>query len=234
MLALRLGASAVLVGTAAAAVLTGAQVSTLSDLQLELARGEVQQVRVIGEMGPGATGTSTVTLEWEEGRRTHMAEVRQRSTGEGTNGIPVGGSGADGAIVDGSVTQMLRDAAGSNSVTITPSEAPAVSFEGPTVLGAKVPGWTGVAMLVVSLLTLGLLIQGPRPRYATRWAWFWFFVFGGWVADLVFLLGAGPVRDEAVQDGPARRRPITGGWAFLACLIVVGPFLTSLGAGFVP
>lgn len=84
--------------------------------------------------------------------------------------------------------------------------------------------WSGLA----SLATLILLIAGPQPRWATKWAWFW--LLGVGPMSVVFLL-AEPV--PVWQQGPAYARPqrLTGGWAFL--LALVGGLLLSALASLV-
>lgn len=82
--------------------------------------------------------------------------------------------------------------------------------------------WSGLA----SLVTLILLIAGPQPRWATKWAWFW--LLGVGPMSVVFLL-AEPV--PVWQAGPAYARPqrLTGGWAFLLSL-VAGVLLSALAS----
>ncbi|MDO8106049.1 hypothetical protein Q6348_02430 [Isoptericola sp. b441] len=96
--------------------------------------------------------------------------------------------------------------------------------------------WSGVA----SLATLILLIVGPQPRWATKWAWFW--LLGVGPMSVVFLL-AEPV--PVWQTSPAYARPqrLTGGWAFLLAIVgglllnalaslVVTPWLDLVRAGY--
>lgn len=94
-------------------------------------------------------------------------------------------------------------------------------------------GWSDLA----GLATLILLIVGPQPRWATKWAWFWLLGVGPLTA--VFLL-LEPV--PVWQSEPARARPsrLTGGWAFLLAIfsgiivsvlasLVVLPWLAAMG-----
>jgi len=79
---------------------------------------------------------------------------------------------------------------------------------------------------LVSLAILVLLIIGPQPRWATKWAWFWLLGLGP--MSVVFLL-AEPV--PVWQSSPAYLRPsrLTGGWAFLL-MIFGGIVLSALTA----
>ncbi len=67
------------------------------------------------------------------------------------------------------------------------------------------------------LVTLVLLITGPQPRWATKWAWFWLIGLSPMVA--VFLL-VEPV--PVWQTEPLTGRPwrLTGGRAFVLTLVV--------------
>jgi hypothetical protein len=77
-----------------------------------------------------------------------------------------------------------------------------------------------------------LLIGGPQPRRANRWAWFWIFYVGrlAGLGVLAFLLlGAGPGRKEArhrPRGAEARRR--IDGWQGFAIALVVGLALSIL------
>jgi len=80
-----------------------------------------------------------------------------------------------------------------------------------------------------SFVTLLLLIFGPQPRWATKWAWFWLAVAVPplW---LVFVLFE-PVPLWIKQHlAPASYR-LTGGWAFLIGLIL-GPTMAWLLPGY--
>ena len=81
--------------------------------------------------------------------------------------------------------------------------------------GVILPGanWSDLA----SLATLILLIVGPQPRWATKWAWFWLIDVVP-LAAVFLLLEPVPVW----QGEPASARPsrLTGGWAFLLALVL--------------
>ena len=85
--------------------------------------------------------------------------------------------------------------------------------------------WDGSGL--AGLATLVLLIAGPQPRWATKWAWFWLLGLGPMAA--VFLL-VEPV--PVWQSAPAYARPsrLTGGWAFLLAIFsgLILSVLTSL------
>lgn len=80
------------------------------------------------------------------------------------------------------------------------------------------PAWLVVASLVGGLGTILLIVGGPAPRLATRWAWFWLAPVP--LAWLGFVL---------LEPGPAWRRrpspvvvyPLRGGLAFVIGLVAV-------------
>lgn len=91
-------------------------------------------------------------------------------------------------------------------------------------------GWSsygnGVAIAVglAIVATLFVLINGPEPRWATRWAWFWLIMSPALVVTLpLFLIGSGPQRPWDTPTEPIGRR-LTGGWAFLIAALVLGSF----------
>ncbi|GAA4422423.1 hypothetical protein GCM10023169_16870 [Georgenia halophila] len=82
--------------------------------------------------------------------------------------------------------------------------------------------WHGAAL--AGFVALLLLIGGPQPRLATKWAWFWL----AWQAPLLWLAFV------VLEPVPLwRRRPLsasrrlTGGWAFLLSITAV-PFVGSV------
>lgn len=87
---------------------------------------------------------------------------------------------------------------------------------------------SGTTWNVASLFSFGaflLLIAGPQPRLATKWAWFW--LAGGapllWLAFVVLE----PVPLWRRAPAAARPRRLTGGWAFLLSVTLV-PFVGGL------
>lgn len=81
----------------------------------------------------------------------------------------------------------------------------------------------GIAWFVALLV----LVSGPQPRLATKWAWFWFIWIVPPAAVALVVLEPVPLwRREARW----RQRRLTGGWAFLLACVVAGLFSeTALG-----
>lgn len=78
---------------------------------------------------------------------------------------------------------------------------------------------------LAGLATLVLLVGGPQPRLATKWAWFW--LLGVGPLGVAFLL-LEPVPVWLRDALPARTR-LTGGWAFL--LMIAAGILASTLSG---
>jgi len=84
------------------------------------------------------------------------------------------------------------------------------------VYGFDVPFWLLGFALVGAIGTLMVLVSGPQPWRATRWAWFW--IIPTVIGPPLFLILAGatpPLRSPREQH-----RKLTGGWAFLVALLL--------------
>lgn len=91
-------------------------------------------------------------------------------------------------------------------------------------VGWRLPDWLGLVGVGLAISTLCLIVLGPEPWRATRWAWFWLLGLGAPVVMVVYLLLAGPT--SAVPPPRDTSRRLTGGWAFLIS-VVVGSALTA-------
>lgn len=84
------------------------------------------------------------------------------------------------------------------------------------VLGMQT-SWPVLAVFAAGCLaTLWLLVNGPQPWRATRWAWFW--LAAPPLGLLAFLLLSGPTPGLGITR-PATKR-LTGGKAFLLALLL--------------
>lgn len=90
------------------------------------------------------------------------------------------------------------------------------------VYGWYVPSWVGLASFSLILATLGLLVSGPRPWWATRWAWFWLMATP--VGVVAFLALSGPTPGVPAPRSP--RPLLRGGWG-LVLAAVMASFLPS-------
>lgn len=100
------------------------------------------------------------------------------------------------------------------AATTSPARVQVTTVEPLTLRPTLVVNWPAV----VGLGALLVLVTGPQPRLATKWAWFW-------LAAAVPVLGAvflllEPVPAWRRTPMTARSQRYTGGWAFLAALLL--------------
>lgn len=182
----------------------GERNSSWDDVQGLVASGEVTRARISGELSAGGTGSSTVTVRWRQGLLGHRAEVVQvRGRGQAAGSDP----GADRAVVRVAPSRTLARL--QPGIRLTRDQSPPQS--GSDVLGWTVPAGVALLGVVLLLVGLGLLVSGPHPWRATRWAWFWLLLPP--IGHVVFLLLSGPTPGVRPPRRGARR--LTGGWAFL-------------------
>jgi len=198
-----------LVGTA---VFTGERSSSLSDLQSAADSGDVTVVRVSGGLGDSASarGFATLELHWREGLFRYRAEVREARP------LRAGRTDGDVPVVRAGVVTRLQASHPDLRIVSLPDDHPS-SFSG-SMLGSQLPPllvWGGLAL---GLTTLCLLIAGPQPWRATRWAWFWILGVATPLGLLSYLVLGGPTAlSPAPRPGAGR---LTGGWAFLLAFVV--------------
>jgi len=196
--------------------------STLEDLYASVAAGEVASVHLVGGLPPGSTGYAELEVHWRSGHVPRIATVQVvRSSGVGPNGVGSNGVGSNGVGSSGADEMVspppsdevaIRDPA----VHVVQSGFPSGFSFTSAIFGWSVPTWVSSLMFVVWLGSLYVLIAGPEPWRATRWAWFW--LGGVSVGSLLFLVLSGPTPALPAPRDPARR--LTGGWAFLLSLVL--------------
>lgn len=186
--------------------LFGQRETDWSDFRDQLASGSVSSVVAQGaatddQLSTDASGYSTVRLVYRDGLVRRFTEVRQYY------GADAAGRGGDDSI-QGSVASALAEI--HLGVEVTYADFPnGTSSVGKYHLESAY-AWPLLAL--APLLTLFVIITGPEPRFATKWAWFW--LMTGWaapVAAIAYLL---------LADGhvPGRRR-LHGGWAFIIAMV---------------
>lgn len=197
---------------AGATVLTGERASSWDQVRTLVAAGDVDTVRVVGELPVRGTGFSEVEIHWRRGPVGYRAAVLQ-IRGRGPRDAQAAREGVTG-VVHGSPTSRLTDLQPGLEVT----QGRDRSLGGRPLLGWVMPNWLGLFAALPFFAGLAVLIAGPQPWRATRWAWFWLQVppIGG----IVFLLASGPTRCVPRPRFPPRR--LTGGWAFLLSLPLAG------------
>jgi hypothetical protein len=188
----------------------GERASTFAHLEAQVAAGDVHEVRISGGLSPAERGFSVVEVHWRQGIRaytTKVIEARPRAAGSE-------------AAHDG-VTALINENLGGRLKDIQPGirvkqESRAT---GPVTeaYGWDFTGWIVWALIIQFLCTLGLLIYGPEPRRATRWAWFWLISAAAPITALAFLALGGSTSRHPAADKSAR---LTGGWAFLLASVL--------------
>lgn len=196
------------------AVLTGHRVSDLSRLEGHVAAGEVTEVEVVGGApSTGWNGFYGAAVRWREGWIIHTADITEASNERQATRARRQGD-PDRTVVVGSVEDHLS--ALDPDVTVVRGE-PRNPYA--TVVGSTVPGWVGLASVVLLGATL-VLNGGRRPWRATRWAWAWLILLVPLIGIAAYLLLGGPTGLFRPRD--PRRIWLTGGWAFLLALLLGG------------
>ncbi|MCZ2830399.1 hypothetical protein O2W14_16295 [Modestobacter sp. VKM Ac-2986] len=205
--ALRVALVAGWLAIALATLVAGQRPASLDDLRAAVDSGRVTEVQLSEGLGPGATGYVVQEAVWREGLLSHRTEGWDVSPG-------VDAPLDSRQVFDTGMADQLRTA----GVRVLPLDEPSSSSE---VFGWWVPGWVGLLVLAEWVAVLFLLVAGPVPERATRWAWFWlqWNPFG----VLALLLLSGPFPGVRAPRPGARR--LTGGWAFLLSLFLGGGHL---------
>lgn len=205
---------------AVAAVVLGTRSASYFDLTKAISDGRVRDVIIAHELGPGWSGSSNVLIQWSDGNRQRYTEVRQERHEPGAPG-QMWTSEIPGLVtIQGSVSDDLRQYT-AEPLIITPAPDQASAWS--DFLGWRAPVWVGFASLFLVLGALAVLVAGPQPRWATRWAWFW-----GMVSPLApivipaFLLIGVPKTGE-IERLYTKAGRLTGGWAFILFCIVLAP-----------
>jgi hypothetical protein len=195
------------------AVLAGQRPASLDELRAAVDSGRVDEVAVSEGLEPDSTGYTVQTAVWRSGLVAHYTEVWLASPGVV---VPQGSR----PVLGGDLADQLRTV--EPTLRVVPLVEPSSWSE---VLGWRVPSWVGLVVLAGGLAVVSLLVGGPPPARATRWAWFWL----SWLTPagaLAFLLLSGPFPGLPAPR-PGRRR-LTGGWAFLlSALLGIGVFSGS-------
>lgn len=200
----------------AVAVTVGARGSNFGELESALNAGDVTSVMVTPGLPSGAEGSMTQTIYWRSGLLNHYAEVRMVSP----DADSTASSGDDAAVRSGyDIAAQIADE--HPAVTIT-RIAERHSYG--EVFGFQVPTWLIWFALAGAGGTLMVLVSGPEPWRATRWAWFWLITTG--IGPPLFLILAGPT--PPLRSPRETHRRLTGGWAFLIVLFFGSFMLSSL------
>lgn len=202
----RLGLALIGVVTMASAFVLHERSATLQDLYRGVEARRIGEVRVTGGLEPGSDGYSVQEVRWRERGLPRLAELVVGTEGEVVPGDIEGERTGD----DVAAEVHRRDAA------VFVSHEPFRSGLSGELLGRRLPGWIVLVLLAHTFASLLLLVVGPKPWRATRWAWFWLSLPP--FMPTVFLLLSGP--SPGIPAPRSDRRRMTGGWALLLSLLI--------------
>ena len=190
------------------AIINGARPARLGQLESALAAGQVGTIAVTPGLPSNASGSVTQDLYWRQGLLRYHAEVVMTTPDASDQASQQGDaavrSGSDIAAELGRYNPLVK------TVRISHPKSSA------EIYGWRLPGWLGWLGFAAIVCTLTLLVSGPQPWRATRWAWFW--LMTNPVGTILFLVLAGPTPPLRSPRNPKRR--LTGGWAFLLGLVL--------------
>ncbi|WP_163542378.1 hypothetical protein [Occultella kanbiaonis] len=175
---------------------------TVDELLNELRAGRVSEL-TIERLPAGGQGQGTFWVEWS-GDAGHGVARYELSTFAGSPYVDEGAT----------ILSAAEDSPAPVSVTHRQ--------------GWDQPGVQVSLAAFAAMAALILLVVGPQPRLATKWAWFWLTCAAApiWLAYLVLE----PVPWWQRKLVLPRPRRLTGGWAFAAALFLV-PFVLALIPG---
>ncbi|GAA3813862.1 hypothetical protein [Cellulomonas soli] len=226
-------------GAWSGSVATTASVATVAPSGLPglLVRGVVALALLIGWVqvyaSPVERDLSDLYGALEAGQVTSVTIERPRevwSDGQGTFAVRWSGAGRPGSSTyryevssDPAVTAVDQGEVIASLAAQSPQQVDVTWHAGPLP--------TGHVPLLGPLGVLGgllVLVLGPQPRLATRWAWFWLATITPvWLAFVVLE----PVPLWRRVPAPSRPGRLTGGWAFVLVL-VLNPLLTAFVPGY--
>ncbi|PWN02340.1 hypothetical protein DJ010_14630 [Nocardioides silvaticus] len=203
----------------ASTLLVGEREASPDSLEHAIASGNVQDIEAAGGLGR-ASGTAMLELRWRDGIHRYYAEVREmRPMRQNDYVIARSRPGQPPRVRAGLVERLQQAYPDLRVAKVGDPALPTVESE---LLGWRLPGWTAGVGLVLTLGTLLLLIAGPQPWRATKWAWFWLSGLAPPLGQLAYLVVGGPT---PLGRPPARgARRLTGGWAFLVAVLVSAAF----------
>ncbi|WP_148058951.1 hypothetical protein [Bogoriella caseilytica] len=174
----------------------------LDDLFQAIEAGEVSTI-TMEQLPPNSQGQSTV--EWDGLARPAWSTYEYSSE----NAAPEGWAVDDPSVSGADERAMILDLASRSGVQVLERDLGASS-------GGHLVWFSGLAWTAALLLLIG----GPRPRLASKWAWFWLAVATP-ITWLVFAI-LEPTLWGRRRPSPQRARRLSGGWGFLLALVIAG------------
>ncbi|HXH81114.1 PLD nuclease N-terminal domain-containing protein [Nocardioides sp.] len=198
-------------------VSVGERPGSYAELSRDLRAGQVSEVELVDPFGrtwaplPDDAVFQEVTLRWRDGLFLRTATVSNISLKPGRAWLDRARREPERVIV-GSIEDHLT--ALGPDVRVVPGEFRSSPY---TAQGFAGPGWLLGLHLCLLLGTL-MMIAGPRPWRATRWAWAWLVLLVPLLGIPAYFLFGGPTGLFRPKD--PRRVGLTGGAAFGLALLV--------------
>jgi hypothetical protein len=133
-----------------------------------VAAGRVHTVRLAGDLSAGESGFSLVEMHWHDRLFDRVSQVQQVSSDD----VSSPNSGDSDRVVVGDLASHLSNVHPGLRVIREP-DAVHHSVSSDIAMRWRVPAWIALINLLAWLTTLSVVINGPEPWRATRWAWFW-------------------------------------------------------------
>jgi len=202
---------------AAVAYVTGDRAASYESLRTAVERGDVDEVIVSTGSSGHFQGHVTVDVHRHTTSGWRVAQVVEQHPWrrDRINGLPV--------VYD--VVQDLRGLDAGLEIERRPhGRELGVGIE---VLGWRLAGWCAPVVAGVWVGALMLVVGGPPPWRATRWAWFWLLALAAPVGIVAFLLLGGPC--GLLPPRPGRRPGLRGGAALVLALLI-GTAIGTVGS----
>lgn len=217
--------SAVLLTTQVVSALVGPDGSSLAELYAAVELDRVDDVMLTPGLPADAYGRTTQQAWWDEAGQARTARWvvdRQEpgvvwsdgQTPYGEDQLDVTGDDVRATLAGLDEDLVVTDALGDPG-------------PGVRLLGVHVPEGAGMVVavfLTAWFATLVLLVNGPQPWRATRWAWFW--LSAPPVGLLAFVVLSGPTPGLGITRPVGRR--LTGGWALLISVVLSAALAENL------
>ncbi len=196
----------------------GARQASYNSLRGDIAAGRTDRVEITGGLPVGAQGTAMVTFRWRAGGYWHVADATEASGPDATSGMST--TSDTPTVLYGEVASQLQAIAPHRDLQVVRTGSEISGYS--QIAGWRVPDWAIPVAILIWLAVIVILVNGPEPRFATRWAWFWLLICPLSPLSIVaFLVLSRSLRPTDGSTGPVGRR-LTGGWAFLLAFVVLG------------
>lgn len=191
--------------------LASTRTSSWGELVDRVESGKVTEVHLSSDLPVGRDDEVTVHVQWEDGYWRHVTEVTQIGADRRTGFVDNDRSTATLTSTPASELRLLQP-------DLVVSELDVPDHELARFAGFEFTWALTIAAAVLTIAGFILLVFGPVPWRATKWAWFWLMGLPPFLA--LFVLLSGPVPGLPPPRRPLRR--LTGGWAFLIAVVLFG------------